>query len=313
MGEIFNITAGEQDEGKRIDAFLAEQLDGVTRSWLQKLIEAGSVEVEGREKLAKNYKLRAGDVMTVELPEPETLDIVAEDIPLDIVYEDEHLLVVNKPAGMVVHPAVGNFTGTLVNAVMFHCGGQLSSINGVIRPGIVHRIDKDTSGLLVVAKTDAAHRGLAEQFAVHSIKRAYRAVVYNNIKEDDGRIETYIGRNPKDRLKMAVVSADKGRAAVTNYHVIERSGKFTYVECRLETGRTHQIRVHMAYKGHPLLGDPLYGPRKGMTGVNGQVLHAKELGFVHPATGDYVEFDSALPESFVKAMKKAGFSDENIK
>lgn len=313
MGEIFNITAGEQDEGKRIDAFLAEQLDGVTRSWLQKLIEAGSVEVEGREKLAKNYKLRAGDVMTVELPEPEALDIVAEDIPLDIVYEDEHLLVVNKPAGMVVHPAVGNFTGTLVNAVMFHCGGQLSSINGVIRPGIVHRIDKDTSGLLVVAKTDAAHRELAEQFAVHSIKRAYRAVVYNNIKEDDGRIETYIGRNPKDRLKMAVVGADKGRAAVTNYHVIERSGKFTYVECRLETGRTHQIRVHMAYKGHPLLGDPLYGPRKGMTGVNGQVLHAKELGFVHPATGDYVEFDSALPESFVKAMKKAGFSDENIK
>ncbi len=312
MGEIFNITAGVQDEGKRIDAFLAEQLDGVTRSWLQKLIEAGSVEVEGREKLAKNYKLRAGDVMTVELPEPETLDIVAEDIPLDIVYEDEYLLVVNKPAGMVVHPAVGNFTGTLVNAVMFHCGGQLSSINGVIRPGIVHRIDKDTSGLLVVAKTDAAHRGLAEQFAVHSIKRAYRAVVYNNIKEDDGRIETYIGRNPKDRLKMAVVGADKGRAAVTNYHVIERSGKFTYVECRLETGRTHQIRVHMAHKGHPLLGDPLYGPHKGMTGVNGQVLHAKELGFVHPATGDYVEFDSALPESFVKAMKKAGFSDENI-
>lgn len=308
MGEIFNITAGADDEGKRIDAFLAEQLEGVTRSWLQKLIESGNVEVEGREKLAKNYKLRAGDMMTVELPEPETLDVVAEDIPIDIVYEDEHLLVVNKPAGMVVHPAVGNFTGTLVNAVMFHCGGQLSSINGVIRPGIVHRIDKDTSGLLVVAKTDAAHRGLAEQFAVHSIKRAYRAVVYNNIKEDDGRIETYIGRNPKDRLKMAVVGADKGRIAVTNYHVIERSGKFTYVECRLETGRTHQIRVHMAYKGHPLLGDPLYGPRKGMTGVNGQVLHAKELGFVHPVTGAYMEFDSALPEAFVKAMKKAGFA-----
>lgn len=308
MGEIFNITAGAGDEGKRIDAFLAEQLEGVTRSWLQKLIESGNVEVEGREKFAKNYKLRTGDMMTVELPEPETLDIVAEDIPLDIVYEDEHLLVVNKPAGMVVHPAVGNFTGTLVNAVMFHCGGQLSSINGVIRPGIVHRIDKDTSGLLVVAKTDAAHRGLAEQFAVHSIKRAYRAVVYNNIKEDDGRIETYIGRNPKDRLKMAVVGADKGRIAVTNYHVIERSGKFTYVECRLETGRTHQIRVHMAYKGHPLLGDPLYGPRKGMTGVNGQVLHAKELGFVHPVTGAYMEFDSALPEAFVKAMRKAGFA-----
>ena len=218
----------------------------------------------------------------------------------------------NKPSGMVVHPAVGNHTGTLVNAVMFHCGDQLSSINGVVRPGIVHRIDKDTSGLLVIAKTDAAHRGLAEQFAVHSIKRAYRAVVYNNIKEDDGRVDAPIGRNPKDRLKMAVVSADKGRRAVTNYHVIERSGKFTYVECRLETGRTHQIRVHMAYIGHPLLGDPLYGPRKGMSGVTGQVLHAKELGFVHPITGEYMEFDSELPPEFVKALKKAGFDTERL-
>lgn len=312
MGEIFYLEAGEENAGERIDAFLASKLHDVTRSWLQKLIEAGNVSVEGREKLAKNYKLRAGDRLTVELPEPETLDVLPENIPLDIVYEDKYLLVVNKPSGMVVHPAVGNHTGTLVNAVMFHCGDQLSSINGVVRPGIVHRIDKDTSGLLVIAKTDAAHRGLAEQFAVHSIKRAYRAVVYNNIKEDDGRVDAPIGRNPKDRLKMAVVSADKGRRAVTNYHVIERSGKFTYVECRLETGRTHQIRVHMAYIGHPLLGDPLYGPRKGMSGLTGQVLHAKELGFVHPITGEYMEFDSELPPEFVKALKKAGFDTERL-
>lgn len=312
MGEIFYLEAGEENAGERIDAFLASKLHDVTRSWLQKLIEAGNVSVEGREKLAKNYKLRAGDRLTVELPEPETLDVLPENIPLDIVYEDKYLLVVNKPSGMVVHPAVGNHTGTLVNAVMFHCGDQLSSINGVVRPGIVHRIDKDTSGLLVIAKTDAAHRGLAEQFAVHSIKRAYRAVVYNNIKEDDGRVDAPIGRNPKDRLKMAVVSADKGRRAVTNYHVIERSGKFTYVECRLETGRTHQIRVHMAYIGHPLLGDPLYGPRKGMSGVTGQALHAKELGFVHPITGEYMEFDSELPSEFVKALKKAGFDTERL-
>ena len=312
MGEIFYLEAGEENAGERIDAFLASKLHDVTRSWLQKLIEAGNVSVEGREKLAKNYKLRAGDRLTVELPEPETLDVLPENIPLDIVYEDKYLLVVNKPSGMVVHPAVGNHTGTLVNAVMFHCGDQLSSINGVVRPGIVHRIDKDTSGLLVIAKTDAAHRGLAEQFAVHSIKRAYRAVVYNNIKEDDGRVDAPIGRNPRDRLKMAVVSADKGRRAVTNYHVIERSGKFTYVECRLETGRTHQIRVHMAYIGHPLLGDPLYGPRKGMSGLTGQVLHAKELGFVHPITGEYMEFDSELPPEFVKALKKAGFDTERL-
>lgn len=312
MGEIFYLEAREENAGERIDAFLASKLHDVTRSWLQKLIEAGNVSVEGREKLAKNYKLRAGDRLTVELPEPETLDVLPENIPLDIVYEDKYLLVVNKPSGMVVHPAVGNHTGTLVNAVMFHCGDQLSSINGVVRPGIVHRIDKDTSGLLVIAKTDAAHRGLAEQFAVHSIKRAYRAVVYNNIKEDDGRVDAPIGRNPKDRLKMAVVSADKGRRAVTNYHVVERSGKFTYVECRLETGRTHQIRVHMAYIGHPLLGDPLYGPRKGMSGVTGQVLHAKELGFVHPITGEYMEFDSELPPEFVKALKKAGFDTERL-
>lgn len=307
MGEIITMEAGSEGAGTRIDAFLARQLAGVTRSWLQKLIESGNVAVEGRETLSKNYKLRAEDRITVELPEPEVLDVLPEDIPLDIVYEDSDLLVVNKPRGMVVHPAVGNYTGTLVNAVMHHCGDQLSSINGVVRPGIVHRIDKDTSGLLVVAKNDSAHRGLAEQFAVHSIHRAYRAVVYNNFREDEGRIDAPIGRNPKDRLKMAVVSEQMGRRAVTNFKVLERAGAFNLVECRLETGRTHQIRVHMAYLGHPLLGDPLYGPKKGLKGVRGQILHAKELGFVHPATGAYMEFDSPLPEYFVSAMKKAGF------
>lgn len=307
MGEIFYLESEKENTGSRVDAFLASRLENVTRSFVQKLIESGNVSIEGHEGLTKNYRLREGDCITVELPEPERLDVTAEDIPIDIVYEDHELLVVNKPAGMVVHPAVGNYTGTLVNALMFHCGEELSSINGVVRPGIVHRIDKDTSGLLVVAKTDAAHRGLAEQFAVHSIKRAYRAVVYNNIKEDTGRIDAPIGRSQRDRLKMAVVSADKGRTAVTNYRVLERAGQFTYVECILETGRTHQIRVHMSHIGHPLLGDPLYGPRKGMPGVKGQVLHAKTLGFVHPVSGIYMEFDSELPEEFLKAMKKAGF------
>jgi 23S rRNA pseudouridine1911/1915/1917 synthase len=307
MSEVYLIEAGAEHEGMRLDAFLASRLPDVTRSYIQKLIGLGNVCVEGHDKTAKNYRLKTGDCISLELPEPEVPDILPEDIPLDIVYEDDHLLVVNKPRGMVVHPAVGNFTGTLVNAVMFHCGDQLSSINGVVRPGIVHRIDKDTSGLLVIAKTDTAHRGLAEQFAVHSIKRAYRAVVYNNIKSDEGCIDAPIGRNPKDRLKMAVVSQETGRRAVTAYRVLERSGKFTYIECKLETGRTHQIRVHMAYIGHPLLGDPLYGSRKGMNGVEGQILHAKELGFVHPVTNEYMEFDSELPEYFTAAMHKAGF------
>ena len=307
MDEIFVMDAGAEDAGKRLDAYLASRLEGLTRSWLQKLIESGNVTLEGCEKTAKNYRIKEGDRVRVQLPEPEILRVDPENIPLDIVYEDDDLLVVNKPRGMVVHPAAGNFTGTLVNAVMYHCRGQLSSINGVVRPGIVHRIDKDTSGLLVVAKTDSAHKGLAEQFAVHSIKRAYRAVVYNNITQDSGRIDAPIGRSSRDRMKMAVTAEDRGRRAVTNYRVLERTGKFTYIECRLETGRTHQIRVHMSHQGHPLLGDQVYGPRKGLKGIDGQVLHAKELGFVHPATGKYVEFDSPLPDYFTQAMKKAGF------
>ena len=304
MSEKIRIEIEKEDAGRRIDAFLADEIEGVTRSYLQKLIENGNIQIEGKSKLAKNYKLRDGDAIIAEFPEPERLDIVAENIPLDIVYEDEYLMVINKPQGMVVHPAVGNYTGTLVNAIMYHCGDQLSSINGVIRPGIVHRIDKDTSGLLVVAKTDEAHRGLAEQFAVHSIKRAYRAVVYNNIKDDEGTVNAPIGRNPKDRLKMAVVPASEGRRAVTHWKVIERLGNFTHIECRLETGRTHQIRVHMAHKNHPLLGDVVYGPKKGAFNIAAQVLHAKELGFDHPVTGEYMEFSSELPETFQDALRK---------
>ncbi len=309
MSDVFVIEAGKDDEGNRIDAFLAREVEEATRSYLQKLIESGNVHVEGRSKLSKNYRLRENDIIHVNLPEPEMTGAAPEDIPVDIVYEDEHVLVVDKPQGMVVHPGVGNYSGTLVNAVMFHCGGALSSINGVIRPGIVHRIDKDTSGLLVVAKTNEAHTGLAEQFQKHSIKRAYRAIVYNNIKEETGRIDAPIGRSPKDRLKMAV-TAD-GRNAVTNYRVLERSGQFTYVECRLETGRTHQIRVHMAYIRHPLLGDMMYGPKKGAFNIKAQVLHAAELGFVHPVTREYIEFHSELPDSFTDAMKKAGLGKDD--
>ncbi|MCI8285528.1 MAG: RluA family pseudouridine synthase [Firmicutes bacterium] len=309
MNEVFFIEIDENDAGKRIDTFLADEIDGITRSYLQKLIESDDIKVENRQKTSKNYKLRDGDIISVNLPEPKQLKVEAENIPINIIYEDRHLLVVDKPQGMVVHPAAGNYSGTLVNAIMFHCGDELSSINGVIRPGIVHRIDKDTSGLLVIAKTNEAHIGLSEQFQEHSIKRAYRAVVYNNIKEDEGRVDAPIGRNPKDRLKMAVTSLSEGRRAVTNYKVVQRAGNFTHIECRLETGRTHQIRVHMAYINHPLLGDPVYGPKKGAFGITAQVLHAAELGFVHPITEEYMEFRSELPKSFVKALRKAGFSE----
>lgn len=304
------MNAAPEDAGKRIDVFVSETLGGPTRSYVQKIIENGGVSVEGRAKTAKNYKLREGDVIHITVPEPEALEIKAENIPLNIVYEDEDLLVVDKPQGMVVHPAPGNYEGTLVNALMYHCGDQLSSINGVIRPGIVHRIDKDTSGLLVIAKSDRAHKGLAEQFAEHSISRSYRAIVYNNIKADEGTVDACIGRDVRDRLKMAVVSSDRGRHAVTHFRVIGRgSGGFTYIECRLETGRTHQIRVHMASIGHPLLGDAVYGPQKKAFGIKEQVLHARELGFVHPVSGAYMSFTSPLPESFRKALRRTGLED----
>ena len=298
--EIFTIET--DDVNKRVDVFLNEEMEDVSRSALQKNIEKGNITVNG-EKISKNYKLRLGDIVEAELPPPENIDIVPEDIPLDIMYEDDDLIVINKPQNMVVHPAPGHYTGTLVNALMFHCGDNLSGINGVLRPGIVHRIDKDTSGVLVIAKSDLAHKGLSEQLAEHSMKRVYNAIVYNSFSEESGTVGRNIDRSKNDRKKMAVVMQG-GRNAVTHYKVIEKLGKYTWVELQLETGRTHQIRVHMSYIGHPLLGDPVYGPKKCPFNLNGQVLHAKVLGFIHPRTGEYMEFNSELPDYFSSLIER---------
>lgn len=302
MSQKIDLSVSNEFSGVRIDKFLAENIDFLTRSMISKLIENGNVFVF--DKIAqKSYKCEAGDEISVNVPKPRVLETKAENIPLDIVYEDGDLLVVNKPKGMVVHPANGNYDGTLVNALMHHCGDSLSGINGVIRPGIVHRIDKDTSGLLIVAKTDAAHIGLAEQIKEHSFTRAYEAVVYGNIKDDEGTICQPIGRNPKDRKKMAVVYTNS-KPATTHYKVLQRFGNFTHIRCVLETGRTHQIRVHMAFIGHPIAGDSVYGPKKVITELNGQCLHAKQIGFVHPITNEYMEFESDLPEYFTKFLTK---------
>lgn len=298
--EIFTIET--DDVNKRVDVFLNEEMEDVSRSALQKNIEKGNITVNG-EKISKNYKLRLGDIVEAELPPLENIDIVPEDIPLDIMYEDDDLIVINKPQNMVVHPAPGHYTGTLVNALMFHCGDNLSGINGVLRPGIVHRIDKDTSGVLVIAKSDLAHKGLSEQLAEHSMKRVYNAIVYNSFSEESGTVDRNIDRSKNDRKKMAVVMQG-GRNAVTHYKVIEKLGKYTWVELQLETGRTHQIRVHMSYIGHPLLGDPVYGPKKCPFNLNGQVLHAKVLGFIHPRTGEYMEFNSELPDYFSSLIER---------
>ena len=292
----------QETAGTRVDKLLADSMDGFTRSGIQHLLSDGNVTC-GAKPITKNYKCREGDEIKVFVPDAKPLDIEAQNIPLDIVYEDEYLLVVDKPKGMVAHPANGNYDGTLVNALMHHCGDSLSGINGVIRPGIVHRIDKDTSGLLIVAKTDAAHIGLAEQIKEHSFTRAYEAVVYGNIKDDEGTICQPIGRNPKDRKKMAVVYTNS-KPATTHYKVLQRFGSFTYIRCVLETGRTHQIRVHMALIGHPIAGDSMYGPKKAITELNGQCLHAKQIGFVHPITNEYMEFESDLPEYFTKFLTK---------
>ncbi|MGN1318340.1 MAG: RluA family pseudouridine synthase [Lachnospirales bacterium] len=291
-----------EDVNKRIDLFLNDELEDFSRSALQKLIEKGNIKVNNKE-VSKNYKLRENDEITVDIPEPVEIDIKAENIPLDILYEDDDLIVINKPQNMVVHPAPGHYSGTLVNALMYHCGDNLSGINGVLRPGIVHRIDKDTSGVLVIAKSDLAHISLSKQLSAHSMTRIYNAIVYNNIKDDEGTVKTLIGRSQNDRKKMAVVKTG-GRNAVTHYKVLERMGKFNLVELRLETGRTHQIRVHMAHIGHPLLGDPVYGPKKQIFNLEGQVLHAKVLGFIHPRTGEYMEFSTELPEYFKKLIFK---------
>lgn len=300
---IFEIIIDDKLEGTRVDMALSLTYEEKSRSFFQKLLESGNIEINGTVNESKKYKVKSGDIIKVMMPEPKMLNAEAENIPLDIFYEDEDVLVVNKPKGMVVHPANGNENGTLVNAVMYHCGDSLSSINGIIRPGIVHRIDKDTSGLLMIAKNDKAHNCLAKQLAEHSSTRVYRAIVYNNFSEDEGTINKPIGRDPKNRLKQAVTSTNSKRA-VTHYKVLERFGKFTLIEARLETGRTHQIRVHMAYMKHPLLGDMVYGPKKKVLGVDTQMLHAKVLGFKHPTTGEYMEFESPLPEEFEAVLKK---------
>ncbi len=297
-----NIIEITVEENKRIDGIISNKIDDVSRSYVVKLIEDGHVTVNGQVQLSKKIKLNVGDAIVVNMPEPEVLEVLAEDIPLDIVYEDDDLMIINKAIGMVVHPAPGNYTGTLVNALMFH-SEKLSSINGVIRPGIVHRIDKDTSGLLLVAKTDLAHKSLAAQLKAHTIKRKYIAIVHGSISTETGSINAPIGRSAKDRLKMAVTERN-GKEAVTHFTVIERFKDYAYIECELETGRTHQIRVHMAYIGHPLLGDMTYTVKKPKIKNEGQLLHAKTLGFVHPATGEYMEFDTEVPELFRVMMKK---------
>lgn len=295
-----NLTATQS--GERIDRFLSIYLEDLSRSYIQKLLKDGSILVNNHTVKA-NYKTNEDDDIIVRIPDPEVPDILPEDIPLDILYEDDDILVVNKPKGMVVHPAPGHYSSTLVNAIMFHCKGCLSGINGVLRPGIVHRIDMDTTGSLVICKTDRAHQILAEKLKSHSITRRYHAIVHGNLKEDAGTINAPVGRHPVDRKKMST-KAPCGRPAVTHYKVLERFGDYTYIECELETGRTHQIRVHMASIGHPILGDAVYGPMKCPFKLEGQTLHAKILGFEHPVTGEYMEFDAPLPEYFVSLLER---------
>ena len=297
------IFAVETDAGLRIDKFLSEQIGDRSRSFISNLIKEGNVLVNGKA-VSKSYVIKENDTIKATVPEAVEYIAEAENIPLDIVYEDSDLIVVNKPKGMVVHPAAGNYSGTLVNALMYHCKGQLSGINGVLRPGIVHRIDKNTSGLLVVAKTDVAHNSLAEQLKEHSVKREYRAIAYGRFKESEGRVDLPIGRDSNDRKKMTVTYKNS-KNAVTNYRVIEELNGYSYISCVLETGRTHQIRVHMSHLGHPLAGDDVYGPKKVITALNGQCLHAKTLGFAHPVTGEYMEFDSELPAYFEEFLNKS--------
>jgi len=299
--DTINLDALDIDKDKRLDVFLTERVEGHSRTYIKKLIEDGLVLVGEKTKKA-NYKLNVGDTVSIILPDPVNLEVKAEDIDIDVIYEDDDLLVINKPQGMVVHPAHGNYSGTLVNGLLSRCEG-LSGINGVIRPGIVHRIDKDTSGVIVVAKTNEAHMDLSRQLKEHSINRKYIALLEGRLKEDRGIVDAPIGRDPKDRKRMAVVSKN-GKRAVTHYKVIEFFQANTLVEASLETGRTHQIRVHMAYLGHPVVGDLVYGYKKQRFKLKGQMLHAKILGFMHPRSGEYVEFSAPLPEYFVNILEK---------
>jgi len=292
---------GELDEDTRLDIYLASQLLDMSRNYVQKLIEQGNVLVNGVVHGVKKYKVKDDDIIEVYIPAPSVLNIQAENLPIDIIYDDDDVLVVNKPQGMVVHPATGNYTGTLVNALLYHCK-TLSSINGIVRPGIVHRIDKDTSGLLMIAKNDIAHRSLAAQLKEHSINRIYLALVHGNIQEEKGTIYAPIGRHPMDRLKMAVVD-NNGKDAITHFSVNKRFGNYTLVEVKLETGRTHQIRVHMNYIRHSLVGDLVYGPQKEKFKLKGQALHAYTIGFIHPVKKEYMEFKADLPDYFQKLLK----------
>lgn len=294
------VTAEAEDAGTRADVFLAANL-GVSRSNMQKLLEDGRVK-RGEKIIKANYKVRAGEMFVVDIPEPEPIEAVPENIPLDIIYEDDDVVVLNKARGMVVHPAPGNYTGTLVNALLYHCS-NLSGINSAIRPGIVHRLDKDTSGIMIVAKNDAAHISLSQQIQSKTAVRTYLAVVRGNIKTDSGTIETQIARDKTDRKKMAVVK-EGGRDAITDYEVLERFGKYTLVRCKLRTGRTHQIRVHMEYLGYPLVGDPKYSPMKTPFGIKGQALHSHTLEFTHPRTGERMKFEAPLPEDMHKIITR---------
>ena len=299
--EVLTLQPNKEDAGQRVDAWLAANLEDVTRSAAQRLLEEGRVTCGGKP-LAKNYKLNGAETLEVSLPDPEPVDVLPQDIPLDVVYEDADVIVVNKPKGLVVHPAPGHPDGTLVNALLHHCGDSLSGIGGELRPGIVHRIDRDTSGLIIAAKNDFAHQKLAAQLQDHTLARIYRCIVTGNLREDAGTVNAPIGRHPVDRKKMAVVA--NGRPAVTHWTVLERFPGFTYVECRLETGRTHQIRVHMAHIGHPILGDTVYGNKKPVPGLQGQCLHAVGLRFHHPRTGEMVELFCGLPEEFQTQLQK---------
>ncbi len=308
MKECFIV---ENQEGERIDRYLSDTFEDRSRSYIQKLIKDDLVIVN-QKPVKASYRLLLGDQVEITLPEVKEPDIVPENIPLDILYEDADVIIVNKPKQMVVHPSFGHYSGTLVNALMYHCGRGLSGINGMMRPGIVHRIDMDTTGSLVVCKNDMAHQSLAEQLKEHTIRRVYVAIVHGNVKEDNGTVDIPIGRHPIERKKMST-HTKSGKRAVTHYRVLRRFGEYTYIQCILETGRTHQIRVHMAHIGHPLLGDEVYGPRRcPFSGLQGQTLHAKTLGFIHPGTGEYLEVDAPLPKYFLGLLDRLGKTDQNL-